>query len=422
MPMLDIFEHYGYERFDELLELKVIHIYDKLFLSNYDDDDEEEDKYLDLLYKLIDQSTVLEELHFNENYILLYDGEIEDSIAKNTALKLPLTLSEKFVKKIAKSKTIKVLNLYDNRIDDEVVKHLADALKENNTLQVKENKTLKELYLHRNNIGDEGAKYIGEMLAVNKSLQEIGLSNNNIGDEGAKSIAASLPKNTTLHTIRLRNNKIGDQGAKKLADALEGNHSIKDLELGNGTIILRDENRNDISNRVMNRIQATLKDQKRKEIAMLKRSIAKKDKELEGKDKEIRSLKNQSGPLNKRAKIMSKIMSVQLDYDHIRCSICTSKFSADLDNKDEEIRKHLPVLSASSKTCDHYFCHGCILKQQASIAEENNGKVPKWLPCMVCKTKTAFCPSEPKYHRLLIDILKKADWVDAPQVKEEPTD
>ena len=31
-------------------------------------------------------------------------------------------------------------------------------------------------------------------------------------------------------------------------------------------------------------------------------------------------------------------------------------------------------------------------------------------------------PSEPKYHRLLIDILKKAEWVDAPKVKAEPTD
>ena len=114
-----------------------------------------------------------------------------------------------------------------------------------------------------------------------------------------------------------------------------------------------------------------------------------------------------------------KELTLRLGYEHTHCSItCHSKFSTDTDSKDENIRKHLPVLS-SSKTCDHYFCHGCILRRQAAIAEENNGRVPKWIPCMICRTKTAFCPSEPKYHRLLIDILKQAKWVDAPKVKEE---
>jgi len=39
---------------------------------------------------------------------------------------------------------------------------------------------------------------------------------------------------------------------------------------------------------------------------------------------------------------------------------------------------------------------------------------------MICRTKTAFCPSEPKYHRVLIDILREAKWTDTTQVKEEP--
>ena len=91
-----------------------------------------------------------------------------------------------------------------------------------------------------------------------------------------------------------------------------------------------------------------------------------------------------------------------------------------MNNKDDNIKKHLPVLSASSKACDHYFCQDCILKQQALIAEENDGKIPRWIPCMICRTKTAFCPSEPKYHRMLIDILKQARWTDMAEVKEEP--
>ena len=115
-----------------------------------------------------------------------------------------------------------------------------------------------------------------------------------------------------------------------------------------------------------------------------------------------------------------KIRTLQLNSSYTSCGICHSKYSTDINNKDDNIRKHLPVLSASSKSCDHYFCHGCILRQQAAIAEENDGKVPKWISCMVCRTKTAFCPSQPKYHRMLIDILKQSKWTDMAQVKEEP--
>ena len=114
-----------------------------------------------------------------------------------------------------------------------------------------------------------------------------------------------------------------------------------------------------------------------------------------------------------------KLLTLQLSQEYTTCSICRSKYSTDINNDDDDIKKHLPVLSASSKSCDHCFCHGCILKRQAAIAEENDGKIPRWIPCMTCRTMTAFCPSEPKYHRMLIDILKKAKWVDAPKVKEE---
>jgi len=160
------------------------------------------------------------------------------------------------------------------------------------------------------------------------------------------------------------------------------------------------------------------------------KDIAKEHKQLESIKRILNPVTDDEGePATKRHRTENtpsstkpKIMSAHLDYEHTHCSICHSKFSTDTNNKDEDIRKHLPVLSASSKSCDHYFCHGCILKQQAAIAEQKRVEARKWIPCMVCKTKTSFCPSEPKNHRLLIDILKKAKWVDAPQVKEEPID
>ena len=112
-------------------------------------------------------------------------------------------------------------------------------------------------------------------------------------------------------------------------------------------------------------------------------------------------------------------MFVKLDDEHhTKCSICTNKFSSDLDNTDPEIRKHLPVLSSSQK-CDHWFCHSCILKEQIRIAEENNGRIPKWIRCMICREKTSFNPAEPKYHRLLIDLLGRAQEFAAAEVKME---
>lgn len=333
---------------------------------------------------------------------------------------------------IAVNKSLQEIGLSNNNIRFEGTKLLVDALKEKDTFR--------SFNLTNNNIGDEGAGCIADMLDVHKTLKVIDLSKNNITDKGAERIATSLTKNTGIHTMWLKNNSIGDKGAEKLADALESNHNIKDLRLYH----------NINSKHTIDRIKAIFKKKKEE-----KRKIENKVNNTTKKNNMLG--KNQSEPPNKRlrtedntsiskdeeiallrAKLKAleesepastkphstkrKIKSLQLGYEHTHCSItCHSKFSTDTDSKDENIRKHLPVLS-SSKTCDHYFCHGCILRRQAAIAEENNGRVPKWIPCMVCNTKTAFCPSEPKYHRLLIDIIKQANWTDAPMIKEEPTD
>ncbi|KAK1745375.1 hypothetical protein QTG54_003299, partial [Skeletonema marinoi] len=104
--------------------------------------------------------------------------------------------------------------------------------------------------------------------------------------------------------------------------------------------------------------------------------------------------------------------------EYTKCGICITKFSSYRDNKNPEIRKHLPVLS-SSQRCDHWFCHGCILREQLRVAEENIGRIPKWIKCMHCREKTSFNPAEPKYHRLLIDLLARAQKYAAAQVKNE---
>ena len=237
----------GMLNFDVLVKQKFINLSDRgLFDGDLDH----------VLYQVIEQSTVLEDLWLEGNNLTLDDGKLANAIAKNT--------------------TLKKLYIYNNNIGPEGIKLLADALKKNHT------NTLEGLYLYDNIIGDEGAKYIAKMLADNKTLQKIGLNDNNISDKGAQSLATSLLENTSLHTIDLGtnsigdkgaqsiatslvintgiqeiyldDNKIGDWGAEKIADALEANHNIKTLDLsGNNTI----------SNRVRDRINAILSDPKR---------------------------------------------------------------------------------------------------------------------------------------------------------------
>ena len=120
--------------FEKLVKKKRIN----LILKGLCDDD------LDVLYKVIGESTVLEALSLSNNQLTLSDGKLANAIAKNT--------------------TLKELNLRRNKINLKGIKHLADALNENN-------KTIEVLYLGDNNIGDEGARCIADMLVVNKSLQ-----------------------------------------------------------------------------------------------------------------------------------------------------------------------------------------------------------------------------------------------------------
>ena len=229
-----------------------------------------DDNDLDILYKVIGESTVLEALSLSNNQLTLSDGKLANAIAKNT--------------------TLKELNLRRNKINLKGIEQLADALKENN-------KSIVVLYLGDNNIGDEGAKCIADVLAVNKSLQDIDLSSNNINAKGAKYLADALKENDTLKELAIDKNNIGNGGAAKLAEALQFNHSIKTLELDFNNISVHD----DPMMREMAMLQSftEMKDHlnsalKEKEsalklVASMKADITRKEEEIEKKGKEIKS-------------------------------------------------------------------------------------------------------------------------------------
>ena len=111
------------------------------------------------------------------------------------------------------------LNLSGNVINNKVVEHLAEAL-------IHSNCKLNSLNLSSNcstsGISDEGVKHLAEALIhSNCRLNSLNLSFNSISDEGVKHLAEALThSNCKLNILNLLYNKISNEGVKYLAEAL----------------------------------------------------------------------------------------------------------------------------------------------------------------------------------------------------------
>jgi Ran GTPase-activating protein (RanGAP) involved in mRNA processing and transport len=98
-------------------------------------------------------------------------------------------------------------------------------------------KQCKELVLHHNTITQEGALKLAEALRNNTSLEKLNLGYNNIGDTGVKYLVdALLNSNKTLVKLHLQSNSITEKGAGHLADMLKINRSIRHLGLDYNSI------------------------------------------------------------------------------------------------------------------------------------------------------------------------------------------
>ncbi|KAL7545767.1 hypothetical protein ACHAWF_011277 [Thalassiosira exigua] len=184
---------------------------------------------LNVLTRVLRKSKVLETLDLCGNSMALAEGQFLDALAQNQSLR--------------------ILHLGHNKIGDEGAKRLAKALKDNNTLET--------MFLHCNEIDDEGAKSLADALGISTSLEVIHLGCNRIGDAGAHHLAESLIENKTLRIIWIYKNRIGDKGGRSFLDALESNDSVEELDLR--------ENKS-ISNSVLGRILAILRDPNRKAL------------------------------------------------------------------------------------------------------------------------------------------------------------
>lgn len=127
---------------------------------------------------------------------------------------------------LKENKSLRILNIEENKIGLGV-KYIAEALKDNRSLQ--------ELNLNGNSICYEGAKSIAEALKENKSLRVLNICNNNI-ESGSIFIGEALENNIPLIELNISNNNIGIEGGKSIGNALSNNTNLKTLFIGNNNI------------------------------------------------------------------------------------------------------------------------------------------------------------------------------------------
>ena len=119
------------------------------------------------------------------------------------------------------------LNRHGNRIEDEGVRHLTEAITHSNC-------KLNSLNLSRNSINDEGVKHLAKALThSNCKLNSLNFSSNNISIRGVKHLAEALTQsNGKLNSLNLSFNIISEEGVKHLAEALtHSNCKLNSLHL-----------------------------------------------------------------------------------------------------------------------------------------------------------------------------------------------
>ena len=130
-------------------------------------------------------------------------------------------LSDQFVKKVAsavaKSSTIRALDISSNRFGVDGIAAIVVCLTTNITLE--------SLNISDNSIGHRGADLIARALSSKTVLKELNLSRSDLRDDGAAVIIKNLG-NTNLKVLDLSWNSISGKGASEIANSL----SVKEGE------------------------------------------------------------------------------------------------------------------------------------------------------------------------------------------------
>ena len=160
------------------------------------------------------------------------------------------------------NRTLMELNLSSNKITDEEIVKLTEAIKGNTTLQtldishntlsysgisstkissisdcLKINSTLCKLNLSNNEITDEGAKRLAEAIEVNITLQELNISENWISNEGVMRIVEACTINRTLHKLVCTHNNLSKSGLAVINEYIRKENAVQIFEASYNTVI-----------------------------------------------------------------------------------------------------------------------------------------------------------------------------------------
>ena len=179
---------------------------------------------------------------------------------------------------------LKMLGLYDNEIEEDAAKHIAEVINNNTGLEalnltgnklkgrgmkqlcinIKKHSCFKALYIQRNLIDEEAVDDLSTLITNNKYLEVLCLgynrikamgvtkitkslqtlrhalvltiSGNSITEQAANGIANFITNNTAIMSLLINNSLIKDKGIKSITCALVYTKSLKALHLSNNNI------------------------------------------------------------------------------------------------------------------------------------------------------------------------------------------
>ncbi|KAF7303918.1 hypothetical protein MIND_00622300 [Mycena indigotica] len=127
---------------------------------------------------------------------------------------------------LKRNRTLKVLNLSENKLDVTCLVSLAEALKYNSSLET--------LDLSRNPCsgpGLEGIQSLRTAFTLNTALKRLFLSSTGMSSPGAIALAEFLPESASLLHLDLTENSLGLAGVLALSKGLEANFVMRCLDL-----------------------------------------------------------------------------------------------------------------------------------------------------------------------------------------------
>ncbi|GJE92479.1 RNI-like protein [Phanerochaete sordida] len=127
---------------------------------------------------------------------------------------------------LKRNRTLKVLNLSENKLDVQALVAMAEALKYNSSLET--------LDLSKNPCCGpslEGVQSLRTAFTLNSALKRLFLSSTSLTSPGAIALAEFLPESTSLLHLDLTMNNLDIAGVMALSSGLKANHVMRCLDL-----------------------------------------------------------------------------------------------------------------------------------------------------------------------------------------------